>query len=66
VRNTSENSELPSTVLSGRISMPGRSIGSITHEIPRFFGASGSVRTRNSPTSAIWPNEHQIFWPLST
>ena len=30
------------------------------------FGASGSVRTRNSPTSAIWPNEHQIFWPLST
>ena len=23
--------------------------------MPRFFGASGSVRTRNSPTSAIWP-----------
>ena len=32
--------------------------------MPRCFGTSGSVRTRNSPTSAIWPNEHQIFWPF--
>ncbi len=66
VRNTSENSDEPSTVRSGRTSMPGVSIGRISHEMPRCFAASGSVRTRNSPKSAICPNEHQIFCPLST
>ena len=41
VRNTSANSELPSTVLSGRTSIPGRSIGRINHEMPRCFGRVG-------------------------
>jgi hypothetical protein len=65
-KKTSQNSELPSTVWIGRISMPGAFMGRISHEMPLCFGASGSVRTRNSPTSAIWPNEHQIFWPFRT
>ncbi len=66
VRNTSANSDEPSNVFNGRTSIPGRSIGRISHEMPLCFGASGSVRTRNSPTSATCPNEHQIFWPFST
>ena len=44
-RNTSENSASPRIVSSGRISIPGVSMGTITHEIPRCLGASGSVRT---------------------
>jgi hypothetical protein len=48
-RNTSQNSEDPSTVSIGRTSMPGVSRGRISQLIPRCFGASGSVRTSSSP-----------------
>ena len=65
-RNTSQNSDEPSTVSMGRTSMPGRSIGRISQLMPRCFGTSGSVRTSSSPKSATWPNEHQIFWPVTT
>ena len=32
--------------------------------MPRCFGASGSVRTRQNIWLARWPPEVQIFWPL--
>ena len=35
-------------------------------EMPRCFGASGSVRTRSSHQSASWPSVVQIFCPLIT
>ena len=44
-KNTSQNSEVPSMVSSGRTSMPARSIGTISHVMPWCFGASESVRT---------------------
>ena len=47
-RNSSANSDEPAMVRSGRTSMPGRSIGMISHVMPLCFGASGSVRTSSS------------------
>ena len=47
-RNTSLKSLSPMMVGSGRMSMPGRSIGMISHEMPLCFGASGLVRTSSS------------------
>ena len=41
VRNTSANSDEPSTVFSGRTSMPGRSIGRISHEMPAVLRRVG-------------------------
>ena len=36
------------------------------NEMPRCFGASGSVRTRMYMLSALWALLVQIFWPLIT
>ncbi len=47
-RNISLNSLTPVSVLIGRISMPGESIGMISQVMPLCLGASGSVRTRSS------------------
>ena len=44
-KKTSQNSAVPSIVRSGRTSIPGVSIGTINHEMPRCLGASASVRT---------------------
>jgi hypothetical protein len=65
-RNTSLNSVDPAMVRNGRISMPGLSIGRISHVMPRCFGASGLVRTSSSQWSATCANEVQIFWPVMT
>jgi hypothetical protein len=46
-RNTSLNSVEPSSVGSGRISMPSRFIGIASQVIPRCF-SSGAVRTSSS------------------
>ena len=35
-------------------------------EMPRCFGASGSVRASMNIQSARWAPEVQIFWPLTT
>jgi hypothetical protein len=47
-RNISLNSLTPVRVRRGRTSMPGLSMGMINQEMPRCFGASGSVRTSSS------------------
>ncbi len=44
-KNTSLNSSEPAMVRSGRMSMPGVSMGRISQVMPLCFGASGSVRT---------------------
>ena len=45
-KNTSQNSAVPlRSCSSGRMSMPGVSIGTISQVMPWCFGASGSVRT---------------------
>ena len=44
-KNTSQNSAVPSMVRSGRMSMPGVSIGTMSHVMPLCFGTSESVRT---------------------
>jgi hypothetical protein len=51
VKNTSSNSASPVICLSGRISMPGRSIGHRKNEMPSCFLASGSVRAMRMPQS---------------
>ncbi len=51
-KKTSLNSELPTMVSMGRISMPGVSIGNITQVMPLCLGASGSVRMSSSHQSA--------------
>ena len=67
-RKTSQNSVVPSIARSGRTSMPGASIGTISQVIPACLRTSGSgfVRTSISQYSATWPKLVQIFWPLST
>jgi hypothetical protein len=47
-RNTSLNSVEPAMVRSGRISIPGVSMGRINQVMPRCLGASGLVRTSSS------------------
>ena len=47
-RNISANSVEPSIVRSGRMSMPGVSMGRMSQVMPLCLGASGSVRTRIS------------------
>ena len=66
MKNTSSNSEPPVICLSGRISMPGRSIGHRKNEMPSCLAASGFVRAMRMPQSLTRPPEHQTFWPLTT
>ncbi len=44
-KNTSQNSAVPSMVSSGRMSIPGVSMGTIIQVMPLCFGTSVSVRT---------------------
>ena len=49
----------------GRRTRPGVSVSTISAEMPLCLGASGSVRTKASSTSASWAPEVQTFWPLT-
>ena len=51
---------------SGRTSIPGLSISITNVEIPRCFGASGSVRAASQPMFEKWPPLVQILLPLIT
>ena len=51
---------------SGRTLMPGRSMCIQKKEMPRCFGASGSVRAMKYMPSALWARLVQIFCPLIT
>ena len=50
LRNSSANSSVPAMVRSGRISMPGESMGMMSHVMPRL--PSSPVRTSSSQKSA--------------
>ena len=50
----------------GRISIPGASIGQMTQVMPRWRGASGSVRTRSSWNCATCAKLVHTFCPLTT
>ncbi len=65
-RNISANSVDPARVRSGLTVTPGASIGMASQEIPRCFGACGSVRTSSSHQSATSAWEVQIFEPVTT
>ena len=65
-KNTSLNSLDPTIVVISRISIPGRSIGHMTHVMPLCFGAAGSVRMSSSHQSATCANDVQIFCPVTT
>ena len=64
LRNSSANSVVPSMVRSGRISMPGASIGMISQVMPRL--PSSPVRTSSSQKSATSACDVQIFEPVTT
>ena len=64
LRKSSANSVVPSMVRSGRISMPGASIGMMSQVMPRFL--SSPVRTSSSQKSATSAWEVQIFEPVTT
>ncbi len=55
VKNTSSNSAPPVICRSGRISMPGRSIGQRKNEMPSCLAASGLLRAMRMPQSLIRP-----------
>ena len=46
--------------------MPGAFMSMITTLMPRCFGASGSVRTKQKQWSAWCAPDVQIFWPVTT
>ena len=50
----------------GRRTTPGRSVGIISALMPLCLGASGSVRTKVSSTSASWAPDVHTFCPLTT
>ena len=50
----------------GRISIPGASIGQMTQVMPRWRGASGSVRTSSSWNCATCAKLVHTFCPLTT
>ncbi len=58
-KNSSANSVEPAMVRNGRISRPGRSIGTMSHVMPRC--PSSPVRTSISQWSATSACEVQIF-----
>ena len=66
VKNTSQNSASPVSVVIGRTSTPGMSIGQRRKVMPRFFVASGSVRARRKIQLPSAPRDVQIFCPLIT
>ena len=63
-RKSWANSVVPSMVRSGWISMPGESIGMISHEMPLL--RSSPVRTSSSQKSATSAWDVQIFEPVTT
>ena len=65
-KNTSlKSGGRPVMSANGRRSRPGVSVSMISAEMPLCLGASGSVRTNASSTSASWAPEVQTFWPLT-
>ena len=70
MRTSSKNTSLNACALVmstiGRISMPGRSIGQMKYEIPRCFGASGSVRAMRMPNLEKCAIDVQTFCPFTT
>src|SRR6202020_511072 len=66
VKKVSLNSDAPLSILMGRTSTPGCSIGTNRKEMPLCLGASGSVRVRTKIQLADCAAEVQIFWPLIT
>ena len=65
-KKSSANSVDPAMVRSGRKSMPGRSMGRISHVMPRWRLSSAPVRTSSSQKSATSACDVQIFWPVTT
>ena len=70
MRTSSKNTSLkpwsPAMLISGRIVMPGASIGTRNMLMPLCFGASRSVRAAIQPQLERWAPVVQIFWPLIT
>ena len=71
VMNVSVNPLVPVICRIGRSSNPfdapsGRCIGTSTYEMPRCFGASGSVRHRQNIMFAICAPEVHTFCPVIT
>ena len=64
-RNTSLNMAWPVISRRGRISTPGWRMSMANQVMPWCFGASGAVRARSMPMSAVWPKEVQTFWPVT-
>ena len=64
LRKSSANSVVPSMVRSGRISIPGESMGMMSQVMPRF--RSSPVRTSSSQKSATSACDVQIFEPVTT
>ena len=65
-KKTSLKPGSPVICTSGRTVMPGAFMSIRMYEMPRCFGASGSVRTRQNIRSAYCAPEVQIFCPLTT
>ena len=65
-KNVSLNGSSQHMSVSGCTVMPGVSFSISRNEIPRCFGASGSLRTRTNSHSANCAPEVQIFCPLTT
>ena len=66
VRNTSLKCAAPLIWRSGRTSTPGDRMSSSRYEMPRCFGASGSVRTSRIARSACRAPDVHTFWPFTT
>ena len=68
VKNTSLKSRSSAAQMdgNGRRTIPGVSVGITNTLMPLCFGASGSVRTKVSSTSASWAPEVHTFCPLTT
>ena len=64
VRNTSLNIAWPVISYNGRSSTPSWCMSMAIQVMPRCLGASGSVRARSIPRSAVVPREVHTFWPL--
>ncbi len=65
-KNTSLKCAAPVAWMSGRTSMPGRSMSTSRNVMPWCFGTSGLVRASSMPWSHHCAAEFHTFWPVTT
>ena len=65
-RKTSLNNAWPVISRSGRIKIPGELMSIRKYVIPLCFGASGSVRARQTPNCALCAEDVHTFCPVSS